>query len=116
MRCAAILDGVVQNTIEISVVYKAGFERASGMKLVEIGDNMNVQTGDLYAYIEENDEYVFLRDGIEVSKDTTISQLKSVNAELEMKIATLEALNAELVENNDMLTACILEMSEIIYA
>ena len=116
MRCAAILDGVVQNTIEIGVIYKAGFERVSGMKLVEIGEEMNVQTGDLYTYIEENDEYVFLRDGVEVSKDTTISQLRATNDELRAKVATLEAANAELTENNDMLTMCILEMSEIIYA
>jgi hypothetical protein len=112
MRCAAILDGVVQNTIEIGVVYKAGFERASGMKLIEIGDDMNVQTGDLYD--EENK--VFIRDGVEVSKDSTIAQLVEKNAELLVKLATLETANAELTENNDMLTACILEMSEIIYA
>ena len=116
MRCAAIKNGIVQNTVEIGLLHKAGFERVSGMQLVELSDDMNVQTGDLYVYIEETEEYVFLREGIEVSKDNSLAQLRAANAELQAEIARLKATNAELAENNEMLTACILEMSEIIYA
>ena len=32
------------------------------------------------------------------------------------RIATLEQQNAELAEQNEMLTSCVLEMSEIVYA
>lgn len=116
MRYATVRDEVVQNIIEINQIYKAGYEHATQTKLIELDEDMNVQPGDLYVYLGQDHGYTFLRDGIEVSKDNTIKQLKSTNKELKEKITVLEATNNELTEQNKMLTACVLEMSELIYA
>lgn len=66
-------------------------------------------TGEIYenytvfSYIRENSGGIWIVEMQQEGKDT------------ETRIAELEAENIELKEKNDMLTQCVLEMSELVY-
>lgn len=87
MRCAAILNNVVQNTIAVAYVHKAAIENATGMKLIEISEDMNVQTGDIY----DSENKKFIRDGVDVSEDSTIVALRERISQTEQQMANYES-------------------------
>jgi len=64
----------------------------------------------LYTY---SDGIVVARSAEEVAADYTPPERQPTEAE---RIASLEQQNKELQESNLMLTECLLEMSEIVYA
>lgn len=86
MRCAAIKAGEVQNVLEIRPAYKLGYERATGFKLIELSDDMNVDIGDLY----DEEGGVFLRDGVEVGPDGVIPALRERVAGAENQATAVE--------------------------
>lgn len=87
MRCAAILNNVVQNTIAVAYAHKAAVENATGMKLIEISEDMNVQTGDIY----DPENQKFVRDGVDVSEDSTIVALRERVSQTEQQMANYES-------------------------
>lgn len=86
MRCAAIQDGKVVNVVEIGAEHVAAYEDATGLTLIEITDVMNVDIGDYYSAAEG----MFLRDGVEVSKDNTLAQLMEDNKNLKQTLNDYE--------------------------
>jgi hypothetical protein len=97
-----------------SSVYPELIDTTSSKKYVYIRQNVvEVQSdeidGETYTYYEY--------DEAKLTKEEYEQYLKEIgSAETLESIETLKAENAMLTETVDMLTACILEMSELVYA
>ena len=94
MRCAAIQESMVRNVIEIEAEHVEAYERVSGLALIEISEAMDVEIGDYY----DAQEGIFLRDGVEISKDGVISQLTEQMRQLRTELSDYEAAYLEGVQ------------------
>lgn len=71
---------------------------------IEVEENQEVyENYTVFSSIRENSGGIFIVEMQQEGKDTAT------------RLADLEAQNAELKEQNDMLTQCLLEMSERVY-
>lgn len=90
---------VLQNNMRIGAVYMHDFIPEDAIQVESLPER------DVYDYVYADGEFVY----------DPMPQPEHQPTQ-EERITVLEEQNAMLIEQNDMLTACVLEMSEILYA